>query len=328
MSVIEVAKPVSTTPVFASLVAPEWQWAWRDLLIGVPLWEGGGLYVRNYGTGPDGALNNSSTFIPSSVGPAVELLPANGGTGAQAEEISFGLADAIPLPTTEVTVLIYQEKLDSTNRQTGAFGLAVSSTDDRLGAHLPWNDGTVYWDFGTTTSGRLSASGLTFGRNVWILNGGPRGMEIWQDGILRNSKAEVPPTRANTSDNFVVGNHTTYRNDGVEVFCFCLWSRQLSQAQCRRLSFDPFGMFRVDIEHEFGFVAAANNIDTREKRFSIMGMRSHALRGTTIPLFEADGAVDLDDKQHLLGCYSGIAFNNIAPSGPQAGSLALMGIGK
>ena len=33
-----------------------------------------------------------------------------------------------------------------------------------------------------------------------------------------------------------------------------------------------------------------------------------ALQGPGLPLFEADGAVDLDDRQHLLGFYSGIAF--------------------
>lgn len=46
-------------------------------------------------------------------------------------------------------------------------------------------------------------------------------------------------------------------------------------------------------------------IDTREKRFSMLnfgdGNHIHAT-------FEADGAVDLDDRQHLLDCYSGIAF--------------------
>ena len=52
-------------------------------------------------------------------------------------------------------------------------------------------------------------------------------------------------------------------------------------------------------------------VDTRQKRMSIMGMRSHALRGTTVPLFEADGTVDLDDRQHLLGLYSGIGFASI-----------------
>jgi len=46
-------------------------------------------------------------------------------------------------------------------------------------------------------------------------------------------------------------------------------------------------------------------VDTKEKRFSMINFGD----GTTIHLlFEADGTVDLDDRQHLLDCYSGIAF--------------------
>lgn len=46
-------------------------------------------------------------------------------------------------------------------------------------------------------------------------------------------------------------------------------------------------------------------IDSRQKRFSMLNFGD----GSTIhALFEADGAVDLDDRQHLLDCYSGIAF--------------------
>ena len=52
-------------------------------------------------------------------------------------------------------------------------------------------------------------------------------------------------------------------------------------------------------------------VDTREKRFSMLnfgdGSHIHAT-------FEADGSVDLDDRQHLLDCYSGIAFGG-APVG-------------
>ncbi len=46
-------------------------------------------------------------------------------------------------------------------------------------------------------------------------------------------------------------------------------------------------------------------IDTRQKRFSMLnfGSGSH-LR----VLFEADGTVSKDDRQHLLGCYSGVKF--------------------
>jgi len=46
-------------------------------------------------------------------------------------------------------------------------------------------------------------------------------------------------------------------------------------------------------------------VDTREKRFSMMNVGTD----DSISLFEADaGGVEPDDRQHLLGCYSGIAF--------------------
>lgn len=54
-------------------------------------------------------------------------------------------------------------------------------------------------------------------------------------------------------------------------------------------------------------------VDTREKRFSMLAMGS-GLDGCGIhTLFEADGTVDNDDRQHLLDCYSGIAFSGAAP---------------
>ena len=56
-------------------------------------------------------------------------------------------------------------------------------------------------------------------------------------------------------------------------------------------------------------------VDTRQKRFSIMTMASRGLIGITQPLFEADaGGVEADDRQHLLGCYGGIAFAQVLNS--------------
>jgi len=51
-------------------------------------------------------------------------------------------------------------------------------------------------------------------------------------------------------------------------------------------------------------------VDTKEKRLSMMNFAT----GGDITLPEADGAIDNDDKQHLLECYSGIAFD--PPAGP------------
>lgn len=46
-------------------------------------------------------------------------------------------------------------------------------------------------------------------------------------------------------------------------------------------------------------------VDTRQKRMSMIAFGDGVILHT---LFEADGTVSLDDRQHLLGCYSGIGF--------------------
>lgn len=56
-------------------------------------------------------------------------------------------------------------------------------------------------------------------------------------------------------------------------------------------------------------------VDTREKRFSMMTFATHAGMGVTVPLFEADGSVDLDDQQHGLGFYGGIAWDATGQDG-------------
>lgn len=58
-------------------------------------------------------------------------------------------------------------------------------------------------------------------------------------------------------------------------------------------------------------------VDTKQKRFSIMSLRSGV---AGLPIFETDGAVDADDRQHLLGAYSGIAFD----TGAVGGSISLL----
>jgi len=44
-------------------------------------------------------------------------------------------------------------------------------------------------------------------------------------------------------------------------------------------------------------------IDTREKRMSMINFGE-----IDLTLFESDGAIDADDRAHLLGLYSGIAL--------------------
>jgi hypothetical protein len=46
-------------------------------------------------------------------------------------------------------------------------------------------------------------------------------------------------------------------------------------------------------------------VDTRQKRFAMM---SFGDGNNFVALFEADGAIDNDDRQHLLDLYSGVSF--------------------
>ena len=53
--------------------------------------------------------------------------------------------------------------------------------------------------------------------------------------------------------------------------------------------------------------------DTREKRMSMMTFVSQI---SFMPMFEANAgaALNLDDRQHMLNCYSGIAFSDVGAS--------------
>ncbi len=64
-------------------------------------------------------------------------------------------------------------------------------------------------------------------------------------------------------------------------------------------------------------------VDTAEKRFSMLNFGDGNHWHMT---FQVDGAIDLDDRQHLLDCYSGIVFaGGVAPGAGKF--LPLMGVG-
>lgn len=64
-------------------------------------------------------------------------------------------------------------------------------------------------------------------------------------------------------------------------------------------------------------------VDTRQKRMSMISFGDGVI---THVLFEADGAVDADDRAHLLGLYSGIALGS--PAIGIVARLPLLGVGR
>ncbi|HXI15508.1 MAG TPA: hypothetical protein VNM48_03980 [Chloroflexota bacterium] len=122
---------------------------------------------------------------------------------------------------------------------TGGIGLAGSGGDagSRCGAHLPWSDGIVYWDYGGLVDGvtELAAPGLTFGDDLWAFTVGPRGMEIWQNGRLRASNTSNP-TRTAGAAAFALGAHATTYTDHAEWSFAAIARTQLSSATLAQLT--------------------------------------------------------------------------------------------
>lgn len=141
------------------------------------------------------------------------------------------------------TILLLYEKGDGTNRASDAFTVNVSGTATMCECLLPFSDGTVYWDFGGNSgANRLSIGGLSFGADRWMLSTGPRGMEIWQNGIKRASNGNNPTRTGSPATPFVLGAKSADAqfSDVAHYNIFCMWARQLTQDEILMVSFDPY----------------------------------------------------------------------------------------
>jgi len=141
------------------------------------------------------------------------------------------------IPANGVTILVGYEKRDATLRASGGFGVNNVINTERCGVHLPYSDGTVYWDFGGAVSGstRLAVSGLTVtGRHEWAFTSGSRGMEVWQDGIKVGSNA-VNPTRTAGTDGYRLGYHAGTISDLANYYYFIVIQGQISESRLAHL---------------------------------------------------------------------------------------------
>lgn len=182
------------------------------------------------------------------------------GRGAAYASTSTGSCWQAPsyawLPTDTVTVSILLRKDDATNRSSAAFGTEFSVGTGRLGAHLPFSDGTVYWDFGGSTDssagGRTSVSSLTFGNtDIWTFTADSAGpMAIYQNGIVRASNTNHGMSRTNaTTTSFNIANGqagsiSTNGNDIATTGFLMMWDRVLPPSQIAEHVATPYALLR------------------------------------------------------------------------------------
>jgi hypothetical protein len=154
------------------------------------------------------------------------------------------------------TVCIIRRKTDTTARQSTLFGVEDFSLSNsvRCGAHVPYSDGTVYWDYGGASgSNRLTVASLTFTTNVekWIFTAGPQGSTIWRDGLKLASQStaitRVVTTQASHAGGWVLnggnGHITTQSSDNQEYNFVMYLATQWSDAQCEWWFGEPYAAF-------------------------------------------------------------------------------------
>jgi len=192
------------------------------------------LYRRSFGLG-----SGSRSAGYGIAGKMVSHL----GTDARAN--LFEAVDAVGwLPTQEITICLGYEKRDATLRNAGVFGSSSTVNTHRMGVLLPFTDGKVYWDFGglTEDATRESVAGLTTsGYHAWAFTSGPRGMEIWQDGILRSSNT-ANPTRVESGDAYQIGFSAASSSDLANYYWLFMHRNQLPVNLLRKILLDPYNI--------------------------------------------------------------------------------------
>lgn len=243
----------------------------RGLVVCIPFFEKSGTKARNlgrYGPSCDGVFTGTPAWNKQKFGSSVQY-------AAVTDYINLGTKVSTTI-TADVTCLIIRKKDDSTNRGSVGFYTAYTLATNRFGAHLPFSDGNVYWQYGGSAGNNsLSASGLSFSTSdVWVFTIGVRGSEIWQNGILRASNtAATGITRTAEAINFQINRQdVNSTGDLATDSAFYVWDRQLSMREIAVMSTYPFIIFKnfsleKRLDHIFGptpaSAAARSNIGYR-----------------------------------------------------------------
>ena len=215
------------------------------------------------------------------------------------------------LPTGNVTIILGSRKTDATNRDSGAFGVDTATAAEYCAVKLPAADGTVYWDYGGVTAGttRLTAASLTFGDDAWGFTVGPRGMEIWQNGILRASNA-ANPTRTATSAAFKLGLYDSALGGDLAAYnCVYVFAGQLSQDDIALLTSDPSTLF-LDQHAASRLIELLGVVGLNITRIAAYEVirAGRALRANRTSVIQRAGLYSFTDQQYALETVDAVSY--------------------
>lgn len=135
------------------------------------------------------------------------------------------------------------------------FGIDTGTTSVDMFLLLPWTDNFIYFEYGGTQA-KLTATGLTFGDDLWCGTAGLRGVELWQNGILRVSTATVP-ARSSANAPLVWSAWTQGFGPLGDCAFIMTWRRQLHPAAIQSLFVNPWQVFQPPVSLSWSLEAPA-----------------------------------------------------------------------
>lgn len=282
-------------------------------------------------------------FIPQGSVTSDGLTPIGQGVRSAAGTNNvLGMKATVPpnfLPTAYATIVIGYYKTDTTNRVSAAFGTAGSTTpanSNRMGCHLPYSDGTVYFDWGGSTgANRVTKAGLGTGNfnGVWSFTSGSA-LRIWKDGQLLSTGSGAA-TRIdadldsvwlfNGNSGGTLPSAVTGQDNAVIPF-FYLYNRELTATELQQLARSPYSPVeefrgrRTVIILNSGTGAATQTIGAATGTITLSGVTGAIAPSGSAPIGASTGTITLS------GVTGAIAPAGGPTIGAATGTITLTGV--
>lgn len=148
------------------------------------------------------------------------------------------------VPTGEMSVTLHYRKTDAGLRQSSGWGTADYASD-RFHAHMPWDNGTLYFDYGGATgNNRIEVSGLNYGDDTWTFQSTTSGLRAWQNGKLIGQNFAGLVTRVAGANPFRLLSGSGLTDLAESSFVF-IHNRGLINTEIAALHENPYQIFRL-----------------------------------------------------------------------------------
>lgn len=224
---------------------------------------------------PDATLTSGAILTAAGGGydGVGQALDVSGGSSA-AGVVSAGTHFDSAFSSDTMAVSFWQKNPGNGNGfdNTSTFRITTTAGDGRgFQAHVPWGDGTIYFDHAGSASGnaRLTTSGSGITANAWDhfvfqKSGGTK--EIWLNGTMLNSTASASPLTSFTGE-LMIGTDGTGNDFTGQVDDFAVWNEVLDETQIQALASGTSAGELVGIPEPSTLVLSALSL------FAVIGLR-------------------------------------------------------